>query len=147
MLSLQRLVNFQVETLLCGILNSASADPHHLRDNMHQFNQYLNTFCSEQSSFQRMCFQFYTCCLETILYPEEGTSFTETLFLANWKTVLKLERSKPIPSTPTIQSITGDCLLCILLGFIRRITSENCIPFNLICIPEFTHWFFQMSDI
>ena len=105
MLSLQRLVNFQVETSPCGILNSASVDLHHLRDNMHQFNQYLNTFCSEQSSFQRMCFQFYTCCLETILYPEEGTSFTETLFLANWKTVLKLScrLSCQWPPTPLIE--------------------------------------------
>ena len=56
MLSLQCLVNFQVETSLCGIFNSASVDPHHLQDNMRQFNQYLNTFCSEQSSFQRMPF-------------------------------------------------------------------------------------------
>lgn len=32
-------------------------------------------------------------------------------------------------------------------GFIRKITSENCLPFNLICIPEFTHWFFQMLDV
>ena len=101
MLRLQCLVNFQVETSPCGILNSASVDPQHLRDNMRQFNQYLNTFCSEQSSFQRMRFQFYTCLLGTMLYPEGGTSFIETLFLANWKNVLKLSCRLPCQWPPT----------------------------------------------
>lgn len=61
-------------------------------------------------------FQFCTCLLGTMLYPEGGTSFIETLFLANWKNVLKLSCRLPCqwPPTPLIElfSVTErvDCL-------------------------------------
>ena len=88
--------NFTVwypQLCLCG--SAASAGQHA------SVYQYLNTFCSEQSSFQRMRFQFYTCLLGTMLYPEGGTSFIETLFLANWKNVLKLSCRLPCQWPPT----------------------------------------------